>query len=258
MLNANHPVNRTARKAPSDAFIVLILALAAGLTAAAADPPPDLARRVARREAETKAARDHYTYRQTVVVEELDNRGSKRGEYRETRDIIFSLKRERTEIIIGQPFQNLKFLKMTDEDFADIRDIQPFVLTEDRLWNYETKYRGEENIEATDCWVLQVRPRQILQGQRLFDGILWIRQSDFNILRSEGKAVPQIRGTKSENLFPRFTTIRRAVDGQYWFPVHTYADGVLQFRTGPQRERLTIRYSNYQKFSADSTFQPLR
>jgi hypothetical protein len=28
---------------------------------------------------------------------------------------------------------------------------------------------------------------------------------------------------------------------------------VLEFRTGPQRMRLTIRYSNYQRFAANST-----
>jgi hypothetical protein len=110
-------------------------------------------------------------------------------------------------------------------------------------------------VDDVECWVLAVRPRQTLEGQRLFDGLFWIDKRDYSIVRSEGQAVPQIRRIKSENLFPRFTTIREQVDGKYWFPVHTHADDTLDFRTGPQRIRLTIRYLNYKKFSADSTIQ---
>ena len=102
---------------------------------------------------------------------------------------------------------------MTDEDFRDIREIQPLVLTEDRLWNYETKFRGEETMDGVDCWVLQVRPRQILEGQRFFDGMIWVDKKEYDIVRLEGQAVPQIRTTKTENLFPRFTTIRKPIDG---------------------------------------------
>lgn len=222
----------------------------------AQEPPPNLAKLVAQRETETEKERNEYTYRQTVTVEELDDRGGMRGDYREIRDIIFSPAHERTEQLIGKPENRLKFLIMTPEDFRDIRDIQPLVLTEDRLWNYETKFRGEEIVDDTDCWVLQVRPRQILQDQRFFDGMVWVDKKEYNIVRMEGRAVPEIRSTKSENLFPRFTTIRKPIDGKHWFPIYTYADDVLQFRSGPQRERLRIAYSNYKRFSAESTFTP--
>ena len=144
---------------------------------------------------------------------------------------------------------------MTDEDFQDIRNIQPFVMTEDQLWNYESKFRGDEKIDDVDCWVLQVRPRQILQGQRLFDGMLWVDKKDYSIVRLEGQAVPQIHSMKSENLFPRFTTIRQLVDGQHRFPVFTYADDTLPFRNGLQRVRMTIRYSNYKRFAAESVIK---
>jgi hypothetical protein len=219
----------------------------------AEDPPPDLARRIAHRETQAQAARDNYTYRQTVELQELDGRGAARGEYREIRDVIFSPQHERTEQAIGRPTMNLKNLVMTDEDYRDIREIQPFVLPEEQLWIYETKFRGDEHMDDVDCWVLQVRPRQILQGQRLFDGMIWADKRTFSIVRMEGQAVPQIRTMKSENLFPRFTTIRRPVDGDHWFPVTTWADDSLYFRTGPQRIRLTIRYSNYKKFGAESS-----
>jgi len=224
--------------------------------ARAQDAPPNLAKLVAHRESETEAERNEYMYRQTVTIEELDGHGAARGQYREVRDIIFSPKHERTEDMIGKAEKGLKYLLLTDEDFRDIRDIQPLVLTEDRLWNYQTRFRGEETMDGQDCWVLQVRPRQILQGQRFFDGLIWVDKKEYNIVRMEGQAVPQIRTTKTENLFPRFTTIRQAIDGKHWFPAYTYADDTLEFRAGPQRIRLRIAYSNYRRFSAESTFTP--
>jgi hypothetical protein len=261
--SAIHPAASAARKPPSDLAIGLILASvlsAAALSAAIpsddSDPPPNLARLVAHRETETEAERNQYTYRQTFTLDELDDHGGIRGAYKEIRDIIFSPTHERSEELVGKPENRLKNLVLTEEDFHDIRDIQPLVLTEDRLWNYETKPRGDENMDGIDCWVLQVRPRQILEGQRFFDGMVWVDKKEYNIVRMEGRAVPQIRSMKSENLFPRFTTVRQPVDGKHWFPTYTFADDVLQFRTGGQRERLRISYSNYKRFGATSTFTP--
>ena len=221
----------------------------------AADPPPDLVRRVALKEQENEEARAHYMYRQAVHIEELDPRGAKTGEYRENREVIFSPAGERSEQLIGQPWNALKRLLLTPEDFRDIREVQPLLVTKERLWLYEVKFRGEETMDAVDCWVLEIRPRQILDGQRLFEGLLWIEKAGLNIVRTEGRAVPQIYGRKSENLFPRFTTIREHVDGKHTFPVHTQGDDTLPFRTGALRMRMTIRYTDYRRFGADSTIK---
>jgi len=263
MPSTPQPISSAARKLPSDLTIGLILAsvLAGSLLCVptlraqkAGDPPPNLAKLVAHRETETIAERNEYTYRQTVTVQELGDNGSARGEYKEVRDIVFSPAHERTEDPIGKPSNGLKQLKMTEEDFRDIREIQPLTLTEEQLWNYDTKFRGDETMDDVDCWVLQIKPRQILEGQRFFEGLLWVDKKDYNIVRLQGQAVPQIRSMAQENLFPHFTTIRKPLDGKHWFAIFTYADDTLQFRSGPLREKLIIAYSNYKRFSATSTF----
>ena len=208
--------------------------------------------RVIARETETAQVQANYTYRQSVTIGEINNRGAAQGEYREIRDIIFSPTQERTEQMVAKPSNTLAHLQLTDEDFRDIREIQPFLLTKDQAFSYETAYRGEEKVDGIDCFVLRLRPRQILDGQRLFDGMIWIAESDFSIIRSAGQAVPQILTTKNENLFPHFTTVRQKVEGDFWFPALTYADDTLPFRNGAQRIRLTIRYSDYRKFGSDS------
>jgi hypothetical protein len=219
----------------------------------AVEPPPNLGKSVAARATETRRARENYTYRQSVDIEELAASGTRNGQYRELREVFFSPQQERSERLVGKPSDTLKRLKLTAEDFRDIREVQPFLFDSDQLFAYETRYKGEENMDGQDCWILQVRPRQILAGQRLFDGLLWVSQKDLSMVRSEGKAVPEIRSMQSENLFPRFTTLWHRVEGGYSFPMHTFADDTLDFRVGPQRIRLNIRYMDYKRFGAEST-----
>jgi hypothetical protein len=229
--------------------------LASSLLATSAyadDPPSDLIKRIRAAETAAQQAQSNYTYRQSVSVEELDKHGAIAGDYREVRDIVFSPSGQRSEQFIGSPKKRLKNLLLTEEDFRDIREIQPFLLTEEQAFIYESRFRGDEKVDGVDCWVVQIRPRQILQGQRLFDGSIWVDKLDYSVVRSEGQAVPQIMTSKSENLFPHFTTIRQKVDGVHRFPITTYADDTLYFRTGPQRIRLIIRYSEYKRFGSDS------
>lgn len=225
--------------------------------AAAAPPPADIARKVAQRETASEAERAHYIYRQSVTVQEFGERNRPGGEYREVREIIFSPSGERTEQMSGRPVNTLRRLQLSPEDFADIRDIQPMLLSEERLPLYQISSRGEETIDGAECWVLQVRPKQILYGMRLFEGSIWVDQRDFSVIRSEGRAVPQVQSTRAgkENLFPYFTTVREKI-GEYWFPVLTQGDDTLPFSTGPVRMRLTIRYRDYKRFGAESTILP--
>jgi len=218
----------------------------------AEEPPAHLVRLIAARESQTAEVQSNYTYRQTVTLDELSPGGFAQGTYREVRDIIFSPTQERTEQLVGRPFLTLAHIQLTDEDFRDMRDIQPFLLTKDQAFLYETEFKGEESMDGVDCFVVQIRPRQLLDGQRLFDGMLWVSKKDYSVIRSEGQAVPQIRTLKTENLFPHFTTLRQKVDGDYYFPVMTYGDDTLYFRGGAQRVRLTIRYTDYRHFGADS------
>ncbi|MBI4909124.1 MAG: hypothetical protein HY820_36225 [Acidobacteria bacterium] len=230
----------------------IVALLCGSLSAWADEPPAGLLRRVLERETVTEEQRANYAYRQKVHIEELEPGGRKRGEYREARDVIFSPEGKRFEQLVGKPFRSLDRLVLTEEDFRDIREVQPFLFTRDSLPMYQTKYKGEDTTAGFRCWLLQVSPRQILDGQRLFEGLIWVHQQDLAVIRMEGRAVPQMLG-KKENLFPRFVTVRKLVDGKFWFPEKTSADDVLQFRSGALRMKMAIDYETYKRFGAEST-----
>lgn len=238
----------------SSSFTVIALSILALQPA----PPPDLVRLVAAREALSEQARSSYLYRQDVRIEEFGGRnGQSSGFYSESREVIFSPEGKRVEQFIGKPQSHLQRLVLTEEDFADVRSIQPLLLTPDLLPRYQVRFRGDETIDGLDCWVLEIKPRQILMGMRLFDGMAWVDKQTLSIVRTHGQAVPPVYTRGQENLFPRFTTLRAPVDG-FYFPALTHADDTLPFKTGPLRMKLSIRFTGYRKFSSESkiTFEP--
>jgi hypothetical protein len=243
------------RKLRNTALIVASLLVCSVSRARATEAPDHLLKRIAQREAENAYARNNYTYRQTVTVDEFSDRGLRTGQYREVRNVTFSPEKGRYETLVEQPRNTLKRIKLTEQDFADIRNVQPFLLTNAQAPLYTLKFKGEETMDGYNCYVVWIEPKQILSSQRFFEGLLWVRESDFAVVRSEGRAVPQIETLKEQNLFPHFTTLRRQVDEKWFFPVETYADDTLYFRSGPQRMRVVIRYSDYQRFGSDSVIR---
>jgi hypothetical protein len=75
-----------------------------------------------------------------------------------------------------------------------------------------------------------------------------VDDTDLEIVKTDGKAVPDIKKHGQENVFPRFETFRENIEGHYWFPTYTRADDMLQFSTGGVHIRMTVRYANYKRF----------
>ena len=238
---------------------VLLAWLGASAALAQTDPPRDLLKRVAEQGSLFEKEREQYTYRQTFHFYEMDRRGGPAGDYFEVRDVLFSPEADRTEEFVKGPVDRLERIRMTEEDFRDIRDMQPFVLTEDTLWLYSTKYQGEEVVNGRRCFVYRIQPRQLLEGQRMLDGQVWVDQESLQVIQSAGQPVPQLYRTEDSNLFARFLTVYEPIDGKYWFPVRTVADDTLPFNSGAVRVRYEIDFANYKRFSADSTitFEPV-
>jgi len=205
--------------------------------------------RFAAKEAEFKRAREQYTYRQTVKIQTLDG-NTVDGEYQMVSDILFDDKGRRTENIVFAPQSTLRRISMSPEDQEDIRRLMPFVLTTEEIPDYNIRYLGKQRVDELDTYVFELGPRQIQKGRRYFEGKIWVDQQDLQIVMTQGKAVPDIRSKNNENLFPKFTTWREQIDGQYWFPTYTRADDYLNFRSGPVHIRQIIKYTDYKRFGA--------
>lgn len=204
------------------------------------------------RELEFKKERDNYTYNQSFVVQVIDNDDQVAGEYRMTSDILFTPDGKRYEKVTSAPPPTLERagMSLSQQDLDDVEHVQPFVLTTTDLPKYEVKYVGREQLDELSTYVFDVAPKKIEKNQRYFQGRIWVYEKDLNIVKSDGKAVPDIIKKNNENIFPRFETFRENIEGNYWFPTYTRADDVLHFSSGPIHMRMKIRYTNYKRFGA--------
>jgi len=214
-------------------------------------PIAEIIERFAAKETQFGEARSNYVYRQEVTVQELDGRDRVAGEYHIISDLGFDPDGiRRTEEILYAPPSTLQRISLSPQDMQDIREIQPFVLTTVSLPLYDIEYIGKQKIDEIDNYVFDLGPRQIEEGERYFEGRIWVDDLDLQIVKTYGKAVPDIRDGDEENLFPRFETYRQQIDG-YWFPTYTRAVDTLNFSSGPVRIRQVIRYDNYRRFQSD-------
>ncbi|HKD64804.1 MAG TPA: hypothetical protein VKB40_12290 [Candidatus Acidoferrales bacterium] len=215
-------------------------------------PVGQIVQHFAEREAEFKRERDNYTYTQTFVVQTIDSSGQPDGEYRMTSDIVFSTTGKRYDKVTYAPPSTLQRVSLSEQDFADLQNVQPFVLTTNELPKYDINYVGRQRVDELSTYVFEVKPKKIEKNQRYFQGRIWVDEKDLEIVKTYGKAVPDILKRNEENFFPRFETYRENIEGHYWFPTYTHADDILHFSSGDIRIRMTVRYKDYKRFRVTS------
>lgn len=209
----------------------------------------EIIQKFAAKEKEFKQARENYTWRQDVKVNDMDG-NTVLGEYRQVTDILFDDKGRRQEQVVFAPQPTLKNISMTPEDFADIEHRLPFVLTSDEIQDYDILYVGQQQEDEIHTYVFDIAPKKIEKGRRYFQGRIWVDDHDFQIVKTHGKNVPDITNKNNDNLFPAFTTWREQIDGKYWFPTFTKVDDTLHFKTGDVRVKQIVKYENYKRFGS--------
>jgi len=202
------------------------------------------------KEKEFKSARDQYTYRQSVKMQTVDGE-TVDGEYYEVFDVLYDNKGKRMENVVFAPVNSLTRVGISREDLDDVRHRVPFVLTAEEIPEYSILYVGQQQEDELHCYVFDIAPKQIVGKKRYFQGRIWVDNHDFQIVKTYGKTVPDIKPGKSdEQLFPKFTTWRQQVDGQYWFPVYSRADEELHFKSGDIHIRQIVRFEDYKRFGS--------
>lgn len=221
--------------------------------------PDEIIKRFAAKESQFSKALDQYTYRQSVKVETLEG-DTVDGEFQETFDVLFDDKGHRMENVVFAPQSSLQKVTLTEEDMQDIRHRLPFVLTDQEIPEYNILYVGQQQEDELHCFVFDIAPKKIEGKKRYFQGRVWVDDHDYQIVKTYGKTVPDLcngkpctakRSSDNENLFPKFTTWRQQIDGQYWFPVYTKADDELHFKMDDVHIREIVKYEDYKRFGTN-------
>jgi hypothetical protein len=214
----------------------------------------EIIQKFAAKEAFFKEARNHYTFTQDNTVQTVDG-NTVDGEWRQIWDITYDDKGGRIEQVKFAPQDSLRRVTMSKEDLDDLRNRFPFVLTTAELPLYDLLYIGQQHVDEIDTYVFDAAPKKIEKDQRYFQGRIWVESHDLQIVKTCGRAVPEVHATAKkknvdENLSPKFVTYREQIDGLYWFPTYTRADEDLHFKGGDVHIRVVIKYTGYKRFGA--------
>jgi hypothetical protein len=218
--------------------------------------PEEIITRFAAREKLFKEARERYTYRQDIKVQTRDG-DTVTGEYHEVFDVLYDDKGHRIENVVFAPQSSLDQggLSLDEGDVQDFRNRLPFVLTSEEVPEYNILYVGQQQEDTLHCYVFDIAPKAIVGKKRYFQGRIWVDDQDFQIVKTYGQAVPEIKDTKKkgkeEHLYPKFTTWREQIDGKYWFPTYTRADDTLHFNLGDIHIREIVKYEDYKRFGSN-------
>ena len=219
--------------------------------------PQQIIEKFAARESVFNQARQNYTFRQTVKVDTLaEDTNRVDGEYQQVTDITFNAAGKREEHVVFAPQNTLERVMMSPADFQDIEHRLPFVLTTEDLPQYDITYLGRQHIDELDTYVFSAGPKVLEKNKRYFQGKVWVDQQDFQIVLVNGKSVPDDKRKGHEDLSPPYTTYYEQVDGKYWFPTYTKAEGELHFVGGDGflsqdvHLRTIVKYSDYKQFHA--------
>jgi hypothetical protein len=209
------------------------------------------------RESEFRRARDNYTFRQTVKVDTIsEDNGRPDGEYLQVTDITFNRDGKREEHVVFAPQNTLERVIMSPVDFDEIEHRLPFILTTEDQPAYDIKYLGRQKVDELDTYVFEAGPKTIEKGKHYFQGRVWVDQQDFQIVLINGKTVPQDTRKGHEDLQPPFTTYYEQIDGKYWFPTYTKAEGTLHFQASngslsqDVHMRNVVKYTDYKQYHA--------
>jgi hypothetical protein len=218
-------------------------------------PPPvpveEIIRRFAANEVVMQKQYDAYNYSQLIRMEELTDPG---GKFTVTGEVYTRPDGQRYLRITKEPESTLKIVAFSLEDVKTIVTLPLFVLTPNEISNYNFTYAGQDKLDQINTYVFQVKPKQLSRTHRLFDGVIWVDDQDFVIVKSFGKFASEIAGNGTKLPFTMFETFRENFQEKYWLPTYTRSDDYLQSADNEEQHlRLVIRDTDFKLISSSST-----
>lgn len=209
-------------------------------------PPPipeeEIIRRFAANEDVMKKVYDTYRFSEAIRVEELSDPG---GMFSVTGEVSTKPDGQRNFRVVKQPESTLKQTAFTLEDVRVLASIPLFVLTAKEIPNYNLKYMGKEKLDQLDTYIFRVKPKEVSRQRKFFDGVVWVDDHDFAVVKSYGQFVSEVKGEGTQLPFTTFEIYRENFQEKYWLPSYIRSDDILPQKGGELRLRLVIRSTDF-------------
>lgn len=178
---------------------------------------------------------DTFDFTQTIHIDELADPG---GKFSVTGEVYTRPDGQRYMRVDKKPESNLKVEMYNLEDVRTIASLPLFSLTSQEIPNYNFKYAGQEKLDQLNTYIFQVKPKLLSRKRRFFEGVIWVDDQDFAIVKTYGKFVSEISGNGTVLPFTLFETYRENFQEKYWLPTYTRSDDFIK---GPNDEEIPVR-----------------
>jgi hypothetical protein len=215
-------------------------------------PPPipqeQIIQRFAANEDAMKQAFDTYTYTQSVRFEEETDPV---GLLTASGDTYFDTDGQRYWRITKSPKPTLTATLYRLDDVTAMAEIPYFFLTTTDIANYNFLYAGQQQLDQINTYIFQVKPKILSRKQRFFDGVIWVDDRDFAIVRTWGKFELLVEPSGDHVPFKMFETYRENFEDKYWLPTYTTSDGEVTTDQGEKVPvKLVIRATDFKRRAA--------
>ncbi|MGB7433897.1 MAG: hypothetical protein WBQ61_21810 [Candidatus Acidiferrum sp.] len=212
-------------------------------------PPAQIIQAFSKKEETYQTARPQFSYRKTIHIQEFGPDGHPAGEYLATYDAVRAPDGRIYEKGVSAPQSSLEYLSFEPEDAQVLTRVPAFPVTASQLSKYDVKYLNTEKIDEIDCYIFQVSPRTLERQHPLFDGIIWVDQKYLEVVKTYGKWVTDLGAVQTPTLpFDMFETYRENVDGKYWFPDYSRADGTYKMKDREIPIRVIVKWTDFKPF----------
>jgi hypothetical protein len=188
-------------------------------------PPPipeqEIIQKFAANEDVMKKVFDTYSFQESIRLDELTDPG---GKFSVTGYEYIKPDGQRYLRVEQQPESTLKLVHFSLEDVRALSTLPLFPLTSEEIANYTFLYAGQEKLDQLNTYIFQVKPKMLSRKRWLFEGVVWIDDRDFAIVKSYGKFVSELEGNGTSLPFTMFETYRENFQEKYWLPTYTRSD----------------------------------
>ena len=214
-------------------------------------PAEQIIQRFTQNEDLNKKTYDADTLDQNFKVEELVTNG---GLYELDGEQYTKSDGQHYENVLKQPTSNLHYTEFSLEDVKFLAGLPLFFLTAEELPKYNLSYEGKEKLDQLNTFIFRVQPKQ-LGKEPLFDGVVWIDDQDFSIVKSYGHFVTDKGNFAASFPFQMFEIYRENLQGHLWLPTYVRSDSEVKAPQGTVPIRLVVRSSNF-KLNAPASTPP--
>jgi len=219
------------------------------------EPPPvpveEIIRRFTQNEDAMFAAHGTFGYHRTIRVQELDINGKTTVELLISTDIARAPDGRFYEKGEKHPDSTLKVLDLDYDHMDTLEKIPPLPFTTPEIAKYDFVYAGTQKLDELNTYIFQVHPKQVDRQHAYFEGVIWVDDQDFVIVKTTGRWETELGDVATPQFpFKIFDTYRENVEGKIWFPDYVRSDEYVTTKSGPVNVRLTVRWENYKPLSA--------